>query len=107
MGGRVNHTSSLRSFGGDFRASPPMIRGERATQILDHYLVAPALARFVLNSFEFVSLSQFGGESHELHAGIALFEPGKDDAGIESAAIGQDDFLWICSRGHDCSENSG
>ena len=67
--------------------------GEFLAEVLDDHFISSALVCFVLDALEFIALSQLGGEGDQLHAGIAILEPRKDDAGVQSAAVGEDDFL--------------
>ena len=54
-----------------------------------------ALSSMPLSS---IALPQLGRERDELHAGIALLEPGKDDGRIQPAGVGEDDFLRTALR---------
>ena len=76
--------------------------GEFLAQVLDDDFVGAALVGLVLDALELIALAELGRERDELHAGIAFLEPGKDDAGIQPAGVGEHDLLGLI-RCHICS----
>ena len=72
-----------------------ILLGELLAQIHDDDFIRAALVGLVLDAFELVALAQLGGERDQLHAGVALLEPGKNDGGIQPAAVGEDDFFGL------------
>jgi len=69
--------------------------GELLAQVFDDHLIGPAGAGFLFDAAQFVTLAKIGGERNQLDAGISFLEPRKDDAGIQSAAVGQDDLSRV------------
>ena len=52
----------------------------------------PHLQRLGARRFQFFALAEVGGEGHDF-AVVGVLQPLEDDRGIQSAGIGEDDFL--------------
>ena len=64
-------------------------------QIQNVQLGCAGLERLGLKSLQFIRLSHIAGHRNHFTSGVGLFQPGNDDGRIESAGIGQNDFLVV------------
>jgi hypothetical protein len=69
---------------------------EFLAQVLDVDLLDAQHLGLLARRLQFLPLAEIGGEGHDL-AAILRLEPFQDDRGVETAGIGEDDFL---GRGH-------
>ena len=75
--------------------------GEFLAEVFDDDLIRAGFVGLIFDALELIALAQLGRESNEFHAGIAVLKPGKNDAGIQPAAVGEDDLRFLhSSRRH-------
>ena len=70
-----------------------IIAREFLPQVFDDDFVGAGFICLLLDALELVPLAQLGGVGDQLDAGISLFQPRQNDGSIESAGVGQNDFL--------------
>ncbi len=82
-----------------FEHGEAILLGEFLTEVFDDAFVSTGLEGLFLDAFEFIALTQFGGEGNDLAAGVIVLKPGEDDGGIQTAGVGEDDFFDGGGRG--------